>query len=121
MRNGPSEQPADPASNPEVNVGTGTLNRERWAPLVERFMSDLYNFDYLGRHLDLRENIKFKGGNFSRWINENFDKSGCAIAIEFKKFFMNEWTGEPDKVQLDAISQALKSTVAGVVEELAKL
>ncbi|MBL7127426.1 MAG: N-formylglutamate amidohydrolase [Ignavibacteria bacterium] len=121
MRGGPDEQPADPISNPEVNVGTGTLDREHWAPVVERFMSDLHNFDYLGRHLDVRENVKFKGGNFPRWINENFDKSGCALAIEFKKFFMNEWTGEPDKVQLEAIRQALKSTVAGVVEELAKL
>lgn len=121
MRNGPSEQPADPASNPEVNVGTGTLDHEYWAPVIERFMTDLHNFNYLGRHLDVRENVKFKGGNFSKWINENFDKSGCAIAIEFKKFFMDEWTGEPDIVQLKAIHQALKSTVAGVVEELAKL
>ena len=121
MRGGPNEQPADPSSNPEVNIGTGTLDREYWAPVVERFMSDLHDFDYIGRHLDVRENVKFKGGNFSRWTNENFDKSGCAIAIEFKKFFMNEWTGEPDKVQLEAIHQALKLTVAGVVEELAKL
>ena len=120
MRSGPDEQPADPISNPEVNVGTGTLNRERWAPIIERFMSDLQNFDFLGRHLDVRENIKFKGGNFPRWINENFENSGCALAIEFKKFFMNEWTGEPDKVQLEAIRKALKSTIPGVIEELAK-
>ena len=121
MRGGPGEPPADPTSNPEVNVGTGTLNREYWAPVVDHFMSDLHDFDYLGRHLDVRENVKFRGGNFSRWINENFNKSGCAIAIEFKKFFMNEWTGESDKVQLEAIRQALKSTVSGVIEELAKL
>ena len=29
--------------------------------------------------------------------------SGCAIAIEFKKFFMDEWTGEPDPAELDAM------------------
>lgn len=121
MRGGSDDQPADPTSNPEVNIGTGTLDRERWATIIDRIMSDLHNFNYLGRHLDVRENVKFKGGNFSKWINENFNHTGCAIAIEFKKFFMNEWTGEPDKVQLETIHQALKSTIAGVNEELAKL
>ena len=65
--------------------------------------------------------MKFRGGNFSRWIHENFPESGCSIAIEFKKFFMDEWTGEPDYVVIEAIKSALKSTVAGVLEELKKL
>lgn len=121
MRGGPDEQPAEPLSNPEVNIGTGTLDREYWAPVIERFMSDLHEFDYPGRHLDVRENVKFKGGNFSKWTNEKFHHSGCALAIEFKKFFMNEWTGEPDKTHLEAIRQALKSTIPGVIEELKKL
>ena len=28
---------------------------------------------------------------------------GCAIALELKKFFMDEWTGEPDPAELDAM------------------
>ena len=31
-RNGPDGPPADPAGNPQVNIGTGTMNRDRWAP-----------------------------------------------------------------------------------------
>ena len=121
LRDGPDGPPADPALNPEVNVGTGTMDRERWASIVDRFMSDLRAFDFLGRHLDVRENVKFKGGQFSRWIHETFPEAACAIAIEFKKFFMNEWTGELYHEQFDAIKDALRSTVPGVLEALTNL
>ena len=30
-RSGPGEAPADPETNPEVNIGTGTMNRKKWA------------------------------------------------------------------------------------------
>ncbi|HEX9921138.1 MAG TPA: N-formylglutamate amidohydrolase [Anaerolineae bacterium] len=120
-REGPTVPPADPTQNPEANVGTGSLNRERWAPVIERFMADLRTFDFLGRRLDVRENIKFFGGQFPRWIHQMFPDSACALAIEFKKFFMDEWTGQPDPAQLEAIRLALQSTVPGVLEELQNL
>lgn len=120
-REGPAAPPADPTQNPQVNVGTGTLDRERWAPVIERFMADLRTFDFLGRRLDVRENIKFFGGQFPRWIHQTFPDSACALAIEFKKFFMDEWTGQPDPSQLEAIRLALRSTVPGVLEELQNL
>lgn len=120
-REGPKGPPADPTANPEVNLGTGTLDRDRWGPLIDRFINDLHSFDYLGRHLQVGENVKFKGGNFSRWIHQTFPQSGCSLAVEFKKFFMDEWTGKPDEKQVQAILQALESTVPGVLEELEKL
>jgi hypothetical protein len=120
-RAGPAGPAADPAENPEVNVGTGTLDRSRWGPVVDRFIKDLGSFDFLGRHLDVRENVRFFGGQFPRWIHQTFPETGCALAIEFKKFFMDEWTGEPDLVQINIIREALQSTVPGVLEELGRL
>jgi len=119
-RGGPDGPQSNPEENPEVNIGTGTMDRDFWSPVVDRFISDLRNFDFLGRKLDVRENVRFRGGNFPRWIHENFPQEGCALAIEFKKFFMDEWTGIPDLRQLAAISDALKSTVPGILEELEK-
>lgn len=119
-RAGADASPADAEANPEVNIGTGNMPRERWAPIVESFMNDLQDFDFLGRRLDVRENIKFRGGHFSRWIHETFPLSGCALAIEFKKFFMDEWTGLPDNMQVDAIKQALGHTIPGVLNALDK-
>ncbi len=120
-RNGADSPPENSDENPEVNVGTGTMNRGRWGAIVERFTRDLRSFDFLGRRLDVRENVRFKGGNLAQWTHENFAETGCVLALEFKKFWMDEWTGKPDKTQVEAIRQALVSTVPGVLEELKKL
>src|SRR4029079_3947295 len=71
-REGCDRQIANPRENPEVNIGTGSMDRRRWAPVVDGFISDLRNQSFLGRRLDVRENVKFRGGHFSRWIHETF-------------------------------------------------
>ena len=120
-RGGPDSSPADPRKNPEVNVGTGTLDRGRWGHLVDRFIADLAEFNFLGRGLDVRENLRFKGGQLSKWIHETFPASGCCLAIEFKKFFMDEWTGEPITEELEAIPQALEATLPGLIKSLTEV
>ncbi len=92
-RNGADAEPESAEENPEVNIGTGTLDREKWGNLIDRFIADLREFDFMGRKLDVRENVKFKGGNQVKWLHENFAENGCGLAIEFKKFWMDEWTG----------------------------
>ena len=121
MRAGPGGLPADPELNPDVNLGTGTMNAGRWRPVVDRFLTDLSEFDFLGRRLDVRENVKFTGGHLSSWIHRNFPGSACCLAVEFKKFFMDEWSGQPDERQLQAIHSALEVTVSGALEELKRL
>jgi hypothetical protein len=97
------------------------MNRKKWAHLVERFITDLRSFDYKSRCLDVRENVKFLGGQIPRYIHSHFPESGCALAVEFKKFFMDEWTGTVDDAQLGWIRDALQVTVPGIVEELGKM
>jgi N-formylglutamate amidohydrolase len=121
MRNGPDAPPESPSENPEVNIGTATLDRSKWAPVIDRFINDLRSFDFVGRSLDVRENVKFKGGYQVQWLHENFPETGCGLAIEFKKFWMDEWTGQKDRELAAALHAALSSTVPGVLEEVAKL
>lgn len=117
-RAGPHDAPDDPAANPEVNVGTGSIDRKRCGYIIERFMRDLRRYDFMGRHLDVRENVKFKGRHLAQWIHNNFHDSACVLSIEFKKFFMDEWTGVGDIEQIEAIRSALQSTLPGILEEL---
>ncbi|MDA1189114.1 MAG: N-formylglutamate amidohydrolase, partial [Chloroflexi bacterium] len=120
-RLGPDAPFDDPQANPEVNVGTANMNRELWGPLVDRFNADAAAFDFLGRKLDVRENVKFGGGYLSKWVSENFPNSGCCLAIEFKKFFMDEWTGRPYDDQLHAITRVVEATLPGLRESLQAL
>jgi hypothetical protein len=120
-RKGPYAEHDDAELNPEVNVGTGTMDRQRWAIVVDRFLMDLREYDYLGRKLDVRENVKFFGGHFAKWIHQRFPEQVCVLSIEFKKFFMDEWTGAVDQVQSTAIKSALAATTAGVLSELKRL
>ena len=108
----------DDLEMPEINLGTGTMNRKLWSPIVDRFIVDLRNFDFFGRHLDVRENIVFKGGHFPHWVHSHFPEAVCVLSIEVKKFFMNEWTGKPDRTLIDGLLRAFKSSVWGMYEEL---
>jgi len=120
-RAGPDSPPASSSENPQVNVGTGTMvDRSRWAPLIDRFTSDLGSFGFPGGRLDVRENVKFRGGAFPAWIHRTFPDTACVLSIEFKKFFMDEWTGEADGVLVDAITSALGSALPGALEELSR-
>jgi hypothetical protein len=120
-RSGPDEAPADPAENPDVNIGTGTMDRQKWGSVVDRFIADLRTFDLLGKQMDVRENVKFRGARFAAWTHERFPESGCVLAIEFKKFFMDEWTGVADPGCVKAIGDAIQSTFPGLLEELSRL
>jgi len=117
-RGGPNGPPAGVEENPQVNIGTGTMERRRWSGVIDRFITDLRAYDFPGGSLDVRENVKFRGGQFGRWVHETFPRSGCAIAIEFKKFFMDEWTGEAEPALVRSIADALRSAVPGVLAEL---
>lgn len=119
-RLGPQAPYDDPQLNPQVNLGTA-YNHPQWRPVLERFMSDLREHDFPGGKLDVRENIKFEGGHFAEWVGETFPTTVCNLCIEFKKFFMDEWTGVPIPALLAAITAALESTVPGVLEEVDKL
>ncbi len=121
-RSGPDGPHADDHGNPQVNIGTGTMrNRDKFGGLIDRFISDLASFDFPGGKLDVRENVKFLGGQHARWTHERFPESACVLAIEFKKFFMDEWTGQPDMTLVQAIGDALRATIPGVMGELSTL
>lgn len=120
-REGPRHQLADPAANPQVNLGTGTMDRARWAPVVDRFLADLRATAVHGEPLDARENVKFRGGELAAFVHRTFPETACVLAIEVKKFFMDEWTGEPDRATIEAIRAALARAARGTLEALEEL
>jgi len=120
-RGGPGCAPEDPQANPEVNVGTGTMDRELWAPVVDCFVTTLARERFFGRTLDVRENVRFKGGYLPRWVHATYPGVGCALALEFKKFYMDEWTGCADPDVVTEVGRVLSRATSAVRRCLARM
>jgi hypothetical protein len=110
-RKGPDGRTTPQNEAPDINIGTFSMPRAEWAFLVDPLIEAMGTFDFNGRCLDVRENIAFQGkGEQTRFVHDRYPGKGCAIALEFKKFFMDEWTGEPDAAELDAMRRLINFT-----------
>jgi len=107
-RQGAASAPADPELNPEINIGTGSMKRENWSGVVDGFINTLGSADFLGRKLDVRENVNFKGRYLAQFVHHHFPDHGCVLAIEVKKFFMDEWSGLADTRQVVALREIFR-------------
>ena len=117
-RGGPDAPPEPESQAPDINIGTFSMPREHWAFLVDPLMEALRGFDFNGRRLDVRENVAFQGRGYqARFVHERYPLHGCAIAFEFKKFFMDEWTGVADDQELAGMRR-LVSFMAETCEDL---
>ena len=117
-RDGPEASPASAEGAPEINIGTFSMPRNDWAWLLDPLIQVMRAYDFGGRNLDVRENVAFQGrGELTRFVHERYPGVGCAIAVEFKKFYMDEWSGKPDPMALDHM-RGFVSHVAAVAREL---
>ena len=92
------------------------LDETRWRQVADRFLEAFAAQEVRGRPLDVRENVRFRGGELSSWINGRYAGRGCALAIEFKKVFMDEWTGELDEEHLTELRGALVKVLPELLE-----
>ncbi|MBJ6980710.1 N-formylglutamate amidohydrolase [Luteimonas sp. MC1572] len=119
-RDGPTAAATPAEDAPEVNIGTWSMPRGRWAGLLDPLMDTMRAVDFNGRHADVRENIAFQGrGELARFVHARYPETGCAIALEFKKTFMDEWTGVPDPAELAAMRRLVDAAAAHAREWLA--
>ena len=118
-RGGADGAPTADVDAPVINIGTSSMDRARWADVLDPFIESLRSFEFRGTGLDVRENVAFQGkGEQTRFVHENFPLSGCAIAVEFKKVFMDEWTGEPDREALMLFRRAIRESLPVLLSAL---
>ncbi len=117
-RDGPDRPPTPQEDAPDINIGTFSMPRDQWAFLLDPLIDAMRHFDFNGRRLDVRENVAFQGkGEQTRFVHERYAGRGCAIALEFKKFFMDEWSGEPVSSEVAAM-RAFIAHLAAAAEEI---
>ena len=120
-RDGADAEPAPVEDNPDVNVGTASIDRETFGPLVERFLADIRAGAPGCGPVDARENVAFEGRALAWFVHDRYPGVGCTLALEFKKTWMDEWTAEVDDERLSCIRAALAGTLPGLAEELERL
>ena len=75
-----------------------------------------------GKALQIGENVRYPdGGNFPEWLFETYGKRTCVITLEYKKIFMDEWTGTLDIGAAQDLRTGLMHALAVARTELARL
>lgn len=115
-RAGPSSAPEPTHENPDLNIGTGSLDRDRWGTVVDELIA---SFRTASGGLDVRENVRFRGGHMSKWINGGYARHGCCLALEFKKTYLDEWTGVVYGDRMSRLISAFGSVVSHLEHRVA--
>ena len=114
-RDGRDVAPADPAGNPDIELGFTTFDQARWGGVAERFAQVLRAPRADDTRPDVRANVRFPtGGHFPEWVYANWGERVCTISPEYKKTFMDEWTGQADIAALEALRDNLQAAVDAV-------
>lgn len=103
--------------NPQIILGTTNMPRtylESIYKIQKRFQENIYE----GKKLDCRIDIKYPGGTMSRHLHSTFPGKVFSLAIEFKKTFMNEWTGELYHDKMEELITALHSLTPLLTKDL---
>lgn len=117
-RDGADAPAADPAGNPDIDLGVTTLDAERWGNVVDRFESALQEAPLRGKVPDVRRNVRYHGGgHFPEWVYATWGEAVCTISLEYKKVFMDEWTAQADLAALHDLHLGLERAVAKVRPE----
>lgn len=117
-RDGADAAEAPNEQNPEVNVGTGSLDREQFGAVVDAFIEALAAAGTANGPLDVRENVRFRGRQLAAWTHARYPGRAVVLALEFKKTFMDEWTGESDGARVGELARALAGTIPVVERAL---
>ncbi|WP_202842263.1 N-formylglutamate amidohydrolase [Luteimonas saliphila] len=114
-RDGADAAPQPQADNPDIELGLTTVDPARWGAAAERFADALRAAPVHGRAPDVRANVRFPtGGHFPEWVYARWGERVCTISPEYKKIFMDEWSGHADIGALHALRDGLHGAVDAV-------
>ena len=94
---------------PEINLGTKPVNRELFRDAIESFLDDLSSARIGNHPVRAAENEIFLGGYLSRRLSKAWHDDVLVLALEYKKIFMDEWTGEIYREILDELVQGFRA------------
>lgn len=120
-RHGRDEAPSSAQDNPDIDLGFTTFDHARFGDLAARFQGALASHKTGGKFFDVRENVRYPdGGHWPEWVYARFPEHICTITVEYKKMYMDEWTGTADLNRVEDIRAGLANAIGVAREALAK-
>ncbi|MBM4400245.1 MAG: N-formylglutamate amidohydrolase [Candidatus Cloacimonetes bacterium] len=109
-RQGKDAYPDPQEQNPDIILGRNNMP-SAFYDWVENLRKLLDRKEICGHKIDCRIDVKFTGGWLSRWLHKSFPDKVLCLAVEFKKIFMDEWTGVVDNDFQMALASEFKKAV----------
>jgi len=111
-RDGDGADPAPLMENPDIDLGATTMDHDIYGELLVHFAERLRSVPVMGKKPQVGVNVRWKdGGNFPEWLHEIYGAKACVITLEYKKSFMDEWTGEASILPLQHLREGLARAV----------
>lgn len=95
---------------PEINLGTRYINRDHFSSQLDLFLEGVSAQEIDDHKVRVAENEIFPGGYLTRKYAASHNQQVLVLAIEYKKIFMDELTGELFPHKLEMLKQNLLLT-----------
>jgi hypothetical protein len=102
-------------SKPEINLGTEAINKDIFGQEIGMLLEKFGQISVEGRKIRAAENEVFRGGYLARKLCARHYNNLAVFAVEFKKIFMDEWSGEI----YGPVIYELKEKISAVLAEFA--
>jgi len=105
-------------NKPVINLGTEAINQAIFGSSIKNFLNHLNQISVDGRLISVAENDVFKGGYLARRLCVRNHDQLVVFAIEFKKIFMDEWSGEFYPAIFDDLVVKFSKAVTKFIEDI---
>ena len=96
---------------PVFNLGTTSVKSESWRPVINTWLAALKDISVDGADITAAENDIFYGKGYLAGHCHGLYDNVLVLATEVKKVFMDELTGEADKIVLPSMQKVYNETV----------
>lgn len=104
-------------AKPVINLGTEPINDAVFRDSIDDFLLKLKKIKVEGRAITVAENEVFKGGYLARRLSALHQDRLAVFAIEFRKIFMDEWSGEFNLPVYEELVEQFSTAVAHFVTD----
>ena len=98
--------------NPDIDLGVTTADPKKFGTVIKAFNNTLSGIKVKNQPITVHENLRYPdGGHWPEWIYKNYKEYVCTITVEYKKIYMDEWTGTANLEVVEKLRQGTELAI----------